>query len=242
MQRFFKLGAVLALAVACGSALGNAEPAIDEPHVFIDSTLPGELDGDLLTLLGIVIGRHGLDDVQRRLGAARVFSPGRATGLLAVCYSAPDPSDETVVMFQALGVDQELRVTSGAITTRANLGTMIRNCGVSRAVSGRVSAGWLAQGLTRTQLRARLPIEPSEDNLSVTGYYFYTPTSANPRGDCQVLSGVRAMLRSGSVRTLTVYRFVDGPACPLQARRRSSGLRPSPASGTSIAQYFVRFM
>jgi hypothetical protein len=63
----------------------------------LPSTIRGELPLPHLTVLGVVVGRDSLGDVQDRLGPAPRFTPVGSVEVVAVCYEANDDQGSVVL-------------------------------------------------------------------------------------------------------------------------------------------------
>jgi hypothetical protein len=202
------------VAVAQGEVVGGGADPLER----LPSTIRGELPRSHLTVLGVVVGRDSLADVETLLGAAPRFSPGGTPGLTALCYESEDAEQDGVVLFQADAKDPQTVVLMAHATQRNSLGGMARRCEPSPALAGGVSnAAGVTLGMSHDDFIARFLHPPSEDHARYAGFYFYDlvelRADAGPRDDCQLLSGVRVRTRLGRTSAFTVYRFYRGRGC-----------------------------
>lgn len=191
-----------------GSALDSAER--------LPSTIRGELPLSHRTVLGVVIGRDSLADVEQRLGPALRFTPVGSVDVVAVCYESDD--EQNVVLFQADPRDVQAVVLMAHATRRNALGGMARHCQRSAALSAGVgNAAGVTLGMSHDDFIARFLHRPSEDHPRSAGFYFYDLVEprgeSGSRADCQLLSGVRIRTREGQAVALSIYRFYRGRAC-----------------------------
>jgi hypothetical protein len=211
---------LLATALCAAQAAGAQESdngSLDHSER-LPSTIRGELPRSHLTVMGVVVGRDRLADVEALLGPAPRFSPGGSSELTAVCYESEDAGQDGVVLFQADARDPQAVVLMAHATQRASLRGMARHCAPSPALAGGVNnAAGVALGMSHDAFIARFLHPPSEEHARYTGFYFYEPVElradAGPRDDCQLLSGVRARTRLGTTHAFTVYRFYRGRGC-----------------------------
>lgn len=214
------LGGALAAAVLAWPAIALAQPGDSgglDPAETLPSTLRGELPLPHLTVLGVVVGRDTLTQVQKRLGPALRFTPVGSVDVVAVCYESNDEQGD-VILFQADPKDTQEVVLLAHATRRNSLGGMARHCQRSAALAGGIgNAGGVALGMSQEDFIARFLHRPSEDHARSAGFYFYDPVEprvdAGPRADCQLLSGVRIRTREGRASAFSVYRFYSGRGC-----------------------------
>jgi hypothetical protein len=188
-----------------------------DPAERLPSTIRGELPLPHLTVLGVVVGRDTLTDVQDRLGPAPRFTPVGSVEVVAVCYEATDDQG-SVVLFQADPKDTHAVVLLAHVTRRSSLGGVARHCQRSAALAaGIANAAGVTLGMSHDDFIARFLHRPSEDHARSTGFYFYDLVEprpdAGPRADCQLLSGVRIRTREGRALAFSVYRFYSGSGC-----------------------------
>ena len=222
-QVFAPLRLVRALLVAAlvWPAIAPTQPndslALD-PAERLPSTIRGELPLAHRTVLGVVIGRDTLEDVQDRLGPAPRFTPVGSVDVEAVCYEADDDEERSVVVFQADPKDADGLVLMAHATSRRSVGAMARHCQRSPALAAGVgNAAGVMLGMSHDDFIARFLHRPSEDHARSTGFYFYelvkARADASHRADCQLLSGVRIRSRDGRAQAFSVYRFYSGRGC-----------------------------
>jgi hypothetical protein len=183
----------------------------------LPSTIRGELPVAHRTVLGVVVGRDSLADVQELLGPAPRFTPVGSVAVQAVCYQGED-EEGSVVLFQADPKDADARVLMVHATRRSTLGGMARHCQSSPALAGGVgNAAGVTLGMSHDDFIARFLHRPSEDHPRSTGFFFYDLVEpredAGPRADCQLLSGVRIRTRAGRALAFSVFRFYSGRGC-----------------------------
>jgi hypothetical protein len=210
--------AILAAGCLAGAAPAQAQPEGLDPLERLNSTLRGELPATHLTVQGVQIGSDSLDEVERKLGAARRFAPGGGPELVAMCYVRDDPEREEAIVFQADAKDPDAAVMMAHVTRRTSLRGMARHCRASAALAGGIaSEAGVTLGMARADLLARFAHPASEHNTRYSGFYFYDPIEpregASAHASCQLLSGVRARVVSGRVSAFTVYRFYRGRGC-----------------------------
>ena len=214
------LAKALLLAALAWPATAFVQPgdalAVD-PAERLPSTIRGELPLAHRTVLGVVIGRDSLADVQDRLGRAPRFTPVGSVDVEAVCYEASD-DEGSVVVFQADPKDPDGPVLMAHATRRGALGGIARHCQRSFALAaGIANAAGVKLGMSHDDFIARFVHRPSEDHARSTGFYFYdlveARADAGPRADCQLLSGVRIRMREGRAQAFSIYRFFSGRGC-----------------------------
>lgn len=216
-----RLGWALLLAALSASGVAVAQEGDNgglDPLERLPSTIRGELPRSHLTVLGVVVGRDSLADVEALLGPAARFSPGGTAELVAVCYESGDAAQDGAVLFQADAKDPQAFILMAHAARRNSLGGMARHCEPSAALAGGVSSGaGVTLGMSHDDFVARFLHPPSEDHARYAGFYFYDPLEprahAGPRAECQLLSGVRVRTRLGRISAFTVYRFYRGRAC-----------------------------
>ena len=91
---------VAALALPATAWVQQSDISGLDPAERLPSTIRGELPLAHRTVLGVVVGRDSLADVQERLGPAPRFTPVGSVDVVAVCYEADDEQG-SVVLFQA---------------------------------------------------------------------------------------------------------------------------------------------
>jgi hypothetical protein len=210
------LVAVLGVPVA-GLAQEGYSSGLD-PVERLPSTIRGELPLAHRTVLGVVVGRDGLADVEKRLGPAGRFTPVGSVDVVALCYESDDDEDASVIVFQADPKDPRAVVLMAHATRRSALRGMARHCQPSTALRNGVStAAGVGLGMSHEDFIARFVHSPSEDHPRYAGFYFYDLVElrpdAGPRADCQLLSGVRIRTRAGQSLAFSVYRFYRGDGC-----------------------------
>jgi hypothetical protein len=187
-----------------------------DPAERLPSTIRGELPLAHRTVLGVVVGKDTLDDVQKRLGPAQRFTPAGSVGLAAVCYA--DDGQNSGIVFQADSKDPKAVVLMAHATRHHALGGMARHCRPSPVLAGGVSsAAGVTLDMSYDDFIARFVQQPSEEHARYAGFYFYDLVElrhdAGPRDDCQLLSGVRVRVREGRALAFSVYRFHQGRGC-----------------------------
>ncbi len=124
------LGAALLVAALAWPAMAHLQDGDAgglDPAEKLPSTIRGELPLPHRTVLGVVVGRDSLADVQARLGQALQFTPVGSVDVVAVCY-ALDDEQGSVVVFQADPQDPHAVVLIAHATRRSSLGGMARHC------------------------------------------------------------------------------------------------------------------
>jgi hypothetical protein len=200
---------------ATGFAQDSGSAGLD-PAERLPSTIRGELPLPHRTVLGVVVGKDTLDDVQKRLGPAPRFTPVGSVDLVAVCYT--DDSQGSAVVFQADPKDSRAVVLMAHATRHHALGGMGRHCQRSPALArGVSSAAGVTLDMSHDDFIARFVKRPSEDHARYAGFYFYDLVEprhdVGPRADCQLLSGVRVRVREGRSLAFSVYRLYQGRGC-----------------------------
>ena len=208
---------VAALAWPAMAHLQDGDAGALDPAEKLTSTIRGELPLPHRTVLGVVVGRDSLADVQERLGRALQFTPVGSVDVVAVCY-ALDDEQGSVVLFQADPQDPHAVVLIAHATARSSLGGMARHCQRSAALGTAAgNAAGVTLGMSHDDFIARFLHRPSEDHPRSAGFYFYDLVEARaesgPRADCQLLSGVRIRTRAGRAVAFSVYRFYRGRDC-----------------------------
>ena len=126
---------VAALAWPAMAHLQDGDSGGLDPAERLPSTIRGELPLPHRTVLGVVVGRDSLMDVQERLGQAVRFAPVGSVDVVAVCY-ALDDEQGSVVLFQADSQDPHAVVLIAHATRRSSLGGMARHCQRTAARGG----------------------------------------------------------------------------------------------------------
>jgi len=215
-----RLGLLLVAALASPAA-GFAQEGYNsglDPLERLPSTIRGELPLAHRTVLGVVVGRDSLADVEKLLGPAERFAPVGSADVVALCYEWDDDEDGSVIVFQADPKDPRAVVLMAHATRRIALRGMARHCQPSTALRDGVStAAGVQLGMSHDAFIARFVHLPSEDHPRYTGFYFYDLVEPRPdagaRADSQLLSGVRMRTRAGQSRAFSVYRFYRGRGC-----------------------------
>jgi hypothetical protein len=213
------LGTVLLVAALAWPAMAHLQDGDAgglDPAEKLPSTIRGELPLPHRTVLGVVVGRDSLTDVQKRLGQALRFAPVGSVDVVAVCYALDD--EGSVVVFQADPQDARAVVLIAHATRRSSLGGMARHCQPTTARGATAgNAAGVTLGMSHDDFIARFLHRPSEDHPRSAGFYFYDLVEgredSGARADCQLLSGVRIHTRAGRAVAFSVYRFYRGRDC-----------------------------
>lgn len=140
-----------------------------------DNVRDEEISREHLTVLGVTIGRHTLDDASSRLGPANVFQhgPGGAASF-RICYTSTDEHVPSKVVFEAGPQSQRREIT----TIKIIRGDVKYEDAAKCSMSGKVSAtqgtkSGIRLGMTAKELRDMFG-EPTEKRDGVVEYEFHT--------------------------------------------------------------------
>ena len=117
------------------------------------------------TIAGVVVGAATLEQVQRRLGPARVQSSGEGHQFLQlVCYRSPDVGDDTVLMVGNVNDERrDTRVTSVFLGPVGRSRTDLKVCTKARQISRALRFGTGPSSGTTVEVAAQwLGVTPSQ--------------------------------------------------------------------------------
>lgn len=126
-----------------------------------------------LTILGLTIGQHTLEDTQKELGKAK-FLPRREQAPKRICYISEKKQDNTTVTFEAGPMGgwellTAITIASGKVSLKER-----SSCAIASQVSTNISTeGGLKLGLDRASLESILG-KPSRVNGNTFHYEFRT--------------------------------------------------------------------
>ena len=116
---------------AKGAVTGELPGAI--PSKISGDSVKGALPLRSRTLLGLVIGRHTLSDVVKRLGAAPIVKADRVDGRPnTVCFLSS--TDDTLVVFEAGPLGGFETLTAATVAPRSAYALDAAKCGASRSI------------------------------------------------------------------------------------------------------------
>jgi hypothetical protein len=78
-----------------------------------------------------------------------------------------------------------------------------------------VTQAGVGLGMSQSELVRRFAEPPSEQSARALGFYYFEPREAvtGSRDRCQLLSGLRARLDAGGLRSFLIYRLHSGSGC-----------------------------
>lgn len=153
-------------AMACCSWAGNANGPYPSLSAEFHNQARGQLGPIHLTIGGIALWQHTLDDVLQEFGPATVQPHGHAR---FVCYVSSDPTDRSAVVFETNDLGGlEGTVTSFVVTRTSEISDFASRCATSSSVhQGMTTASGIGLETTESDLESVLgaPTYRGEDKV-----------------------------------------------------------------------------
>ncbi len=127
------------------------------------------LSDPYMTIFGFTIGKNSLQDVQKKLGPAKIL-PRREQSPISICYISEKENDGTVVVFSAWEIDS--RITAMSIISDKDHFKERNQCAKSSLVSKGISIeGTIKLGLNELQLKTILGDPTKEQGKNMLYLY-----------------------------------------------------------------------
>ncbi len=206
--------AAFAVALAAGSAETLPTPELEGgiPAAIQTAPVKGVLSDRHRTVVGVTVGKHSLDGVMNILGRAAVVKLERAEGRPSVvCFRSGDPSDDTVVMFEAGPLGGFKQVTAISVGPSSTFGAIQGSCKASKAISREAAnAGGISLGIAVEMVAQSVgsPIANTSAGLFEVAFEkteTIKESSSGKAWEVDTSSGLVGRARGGLVSWFSVY-------------------------------------
>lgn len=182
------------------------------------SVARGSLPSPHLSVVGVTVGVDELGDVMKRLGQSTVFKIRVAGRPDAVCYYSSDPTDDSVVVFEAGPMGGWHTLTGATVCSSRAIPRYRKFCTKSAKVNrqGTATGGGISRGLSRSVIRRIVGQAPSFVDKVVDEYNWdtakesshSTDSGGTEQGDVgrHVLTGFTAVFSNGRLDWFQVYK------------------------------------
>lgn len=208
-----RISAAMCLLVSF-AAHAESPPMAGLPEVIETKAKAGVLPPTVRTVLGFQIGKHGLRDVHKRLGAPIIRlsqSDGASKG---ICVESSNARDQTRVVFEAGPLGGFETLTAVTVGPRDAFPATSMQCSQSAVVSKvSAAAGTVGIGMALEQTARTLKADISTTKSGLSEINFErVQRSRDPKGklaETEISSGIVAHLIDHRIHWFSIY-YVEG--------------------------------
>lgn len=201
----------VACALSCLSVSAEEADRVALPDKIEMQPLKGVLPNASRTVLGVVIGKHDLKDIKRRLGDAPIKKLEAEEGHpMTVCYRSNRPNDDTMVLFEAGPLGGFQTTTAVLVGPASKFGPSydcLATAKVSRstAKAGKLHLGGDIQSIAGGINARPIAAKSGLTELALERIVTRGDKASGKRVEVDVSSGVVARVEQGSVKWFAVY-------------------------------------